>query len=80
MQALSDPDDAALEGKLLPPALAIPSEQRAVPEWSAVNQEVRRKGVTLALSWDEYKAANPEGFQYSWFCEHYRHWLGKVGE
>ncbi len=34
--------------------------------------------VTLYLLWDEYKAANPEGFQYSWFCEHYRHWLGKV--
>jgi len=34
--------------------------------------------VTLALLWDEYKAANPEGFQYSWFCEHYRRWLGKL--
>jgi transposase len=34
--------------------------------------------VTLQLLWDEYKAANPEGFQYSWFCDSYRHWLGKV--
>ena len=34
--------------------------------------------VTLTLLWDEYKAATPEGYQYSWFCEHYRSWLGKV--
>jgi len=74
----SDLDDTELERKLFPPAVAIPSEQRAVPDWSVVNQEFRRKGVTMALLWDEYKAANPEGYQYSWFCEHYRRWLGKV--
>ncbi len=71
-------DDAELERKLFPPAMAIPSAQRTVPDWSVVNQEFRRKGVTLALLWDEYRAANPMGFQYSWFCEHYRRWLGKV--
>ncbi len=71
-------DDAELERKLFPPAVAIPSGQRAVPDWSVVNQEFRRQGVTLQLLWDEYKAANPEGFQYSWFCEFYRRWLGKV--
>jgi len=49
-----------------------------VPDWSVVHEESKRKGVTMALLWDEYKAANAEGFQYSWFCEHYRRWLGKV--
>jgi transposase len=71
-------DDAQLERKLFPPPVAIPSDQRAVPDWSVVNQEFRRKGVTLQLLWDEYKEANPEGFQYSWFCDSYRRWLGKV--
>ncbi|MCH8071903.1 MAG: winged helix-turn-helix transcriptional regulator [Proteobacteria bacterium] len=71
-------DDAELERKLFPPVVAIPAEQRTVPDWSVVNQEFKRKGVTLALLWDEYKEANPEGFQYSWFSEHYRCWLGKV--
>ena len=74
----ADLDDTELERKLFPPVVAIPTEQRAVPDWSVVNQEFRRKGVTLALLWDEYKAADPTGFQYSWFCEHYRRWLGKV--
>ncbi len=65
-------DDAELERKLFPPAVAIPTEQRAMPDWSVVNQEFKRQGVTLQLLWDEYKAANPKGFQYSWFCDSYR--------
>jgi transposase len=71
-------DDAKLEAKLFPLPVAIAAERRDVPDWSVVHREVKRKGVTLQLLWDEYKAANPEGYQYSWFCEHYRCWLGKV--
>lgn len=71
-------DDAELERRLFPPAVTIPAGQRAEPDWAVVHRELKRKGVTLTLLWDEYKAANPEGFQYSWFCEHYRAWLGKV--
>ncbi|EPN08004.1 ISPsy14, transposase, partial [Pseudomonas syringae pv. actinidiae ICMP 9855] len=40
--------------------------------------ESRRPGVTLALLWQEYRLAHPQGFQYSWFCEHYRLWAAKV--
>ncbi|MFQ6003956.1 MAG: IS21 family transposase [Woeseia sp.] len=76
--SLGELDDAELESKLFPPAPVIPAEHRAVPDWAGVHRELKRKGVTLTLLWDEYKAANPEGYQYSWFCEHYRHWLGKV--
>lgn len=71
-------DDDELERKLFPPLPTIPVERQAVPDWSVVHQEFKRKGVTLQLLWDEYKSANPEGFQYSWFCEHYRRWLGKL--
>jgi transposase len=34
--------------------------------------------VTLMLLWEEYRAADPQGFAYSWFCEHYRAWAGKL--
>ena len=34
--------------------------------------------MTLALLWQEYKAAHPEGMQYSWFCKHYRAWTAKL--
>jgi transposase len=71
-------DDAELENQLFPPPVTIPAEQRAMPNWPLVHRELKRKGVTMQLLWDEYKAANPDGYQYSWFCEHYRSWLGKV--
>lgn len=71
-------DDTALEAKLFPPAVTVPAGERAEPDWAAVHRELKRKGVTLTLLWDEYKAANPDGYQYSWFCEHYRAWLGKI--
>ena len=71
-------DDAVLEHKLFPPPPAIPSSQRPVPEWPHVHRELRRRGVTLALLWHEYKAAHPEGFQYSWFCDRYRAWAGRL--
>lgn len=57
-------DDAALEARLFPPA--PPSgTPRPLPEWSVVQQEMRKKGVTLQLLWLEYKAAHPGGYQYT---------------
>ena len=71
-------DDDELEKRLFPPQMTVPAEQRSVPDWPLVHRELKRQGVTLQLLWDEYKEANPGGFQYSWFCEHYRAWQGKV--
>jgi transposase len=51
---------------------------RPVPDWSVVHEEMRRPGVTLMLLWEEYRTAHPQGFAYSWFCEHYRDWAGKL--
>ncbi len=70
--------DAELERCLFPPAPTVPSDQRPMPDWSWAHAELRRPGVTLALLWQEYRLAHPQGFQYSWFCEHYRLWAAKV--
>ena len=40
--------------------------------------ELRRKGVTLSLLWEEYRAAHPNGYGYSRFCELYTRWEGKL--
>ena len=53
-------DDAQLERRLLPGAASMSGETRfPVPEWSTVHRELRRKGVTLALLWQEYKERIP---------------------
>ena len=70
-------DDAGLERRLFP-APAPRGKPRPVPRWSEVHRELRTKGVTLALLWEEYKAVHPEGLQYSWFCEQYRAWASQL--
>ena len=74
VEALSD---TALERRLFPPAPPTGAE-RPLPDWSVVHQELRRKGVTLELLWREYKASHADGLQYSWFCQCYRAWAGKL--
>src|SRR5271170_1884797 len=71
-------DDARLEAMLFPLPPDVPSEQRPVPDWSAVHRGLRRPNVTLALLWEEYRAATTDGFGYSWFCDLYREWTGRL--
>jgi transposase len=70
--------DAELERRLFPPPPPVAPDTRPVPDWAVVHEELRRPGVTMMLLWEEYRAAHPEGFAYSWFCEHYRAWAGKL--
>ena len=71
-----DLDEAQLERRLFP--LAHRPEAVALPDYALVHQELKRKGVTLQLLWQEYKASHPAGYQYSAFCQHYRRWAGRL--
>ena len=71
-------DEVALERRLFPPPPNLPAPIRGLPDWPRIHQELKRKGVTLFLLWQEYREAHPQGYQYSWFCEHYRAWQGKL--
>src|SRR5512139_1086335 len=71
-------DEAELERRLFPPAPDAPPGSRLLPNWTEIHGELKRKGVTLFLLWEEYRQGNPEGYQYSWFCEQYRRWTGTL--
>jgi len=73
-----DLDDAAVERLLFPPAAHIDTDKRVMPSMEYLHQELKKKRVTLQLLWSEYKRANPDGYQYSQFCERYRQWTGKL--
>jgi len=68
-----DLDDSAIEAQLFPSEPPKTSD-RPFPVMAELRQELQTKGVTLMLLWQEYKERNPEGYQYSQFCEHYRRW------
>ncbi len=70
--------DEALERLLFPPPVAFSRDRRPPPDWPALHRELRRPGVTLSLLWEEYRAAHPEGYGYSRFCDLYRAWKGKL--
>jgi transposase len=70
--------DSELERRMFPPASALPGAARPLPDWQQVHEELKGRGVTLFVLWEEYKAAHPEGFQYSRFCDLYRAWRGKL--
>nr|WP_319615988.1 IS21 family transposase [Acidiphilium acidophilum] len=71
-------DDERLEALLFPPVPDVPHDQRPVPDWSAVHRDLRRPNMTLALVWEEYRATSVNGFGYSWFCDLYREWAGRL--
>ena len=73
-----DLDDDALENRLYPVPTATVKDWRSLPDWPAIHRELRRKGVTLQLVWEEYRAAHPDGYGRSWFCELYRAWEGRL--
>jgi len=73
-----DLDDAALESRLYPVPTTTAKDWRSLPDWPAIHRELRRKGVTLQLVWEEYRAAHPDGYGRSWFCELYRAWEGRL--
>ena len=70
--------DTAIEQRLFPPTLNKAIRDRALPDWQWVHRELKRKGVTQFLLWQEYLEQYPHGYQYSWFCDRYRHWRGKL--
>jgi len=61
--------------QLFPEEAPQVEEERPLPDWEDVKDELKKKGVTLKLLWEEYKDKYPDHpYQYTQFCEHYRRW------
>jgi transposase len=74
-----DMDEADLAKALLGCRIQTQSGQYAKPDFNFVHQELKRKGVTLQLLWEEY-ASEQKGRAYSYtrFTELYAQWRGKL--
>jgi transposase len=70
----ADMADSELERRLFPVTRSTPASERPLPDWGWVHRELRRKGVTLSLVWEEYRTAHPDGLGFTAFCNHYRAW------
>ena len=67
-------EDSALERRLFAGPADIPPPRRFVePDWARVHQELKRKGVTLRLLWEEYQLEQGEhAYQLTQFRLRYR--------
>src|SRR5919112_2974264 len=43
--------------------------RRPEPDWAALAREMKRPGVTMTILHEEYRAAYPDGYGYSRFCD-----------
>lgn len=67
-------DEELLEKQLCLKNTTDQTKQKPLPDWNYTHQELKKKGVTLVLLWEEYKQDHPDGFQLSQFCDIYRQW------
>ena len=83
--AIAAMDEATLERRLLP--APRPSDVYAQADYGRIHQALRRKGMTLALLWEEYCAQVADEYdpncpvkpwRYSQFCENYRQFAKRL--
>ena len=71
-------DDGELERRLFTPSTFEETPAKPLPDWNQVHRELKRRGVTLLLLWEEYRAAHGDGYGYSRICDLYRAWRGAI--
>jgi len=73
-----DMSENDLERLLFPAPQISDRHGRVMPDCPSIHQELKRKGVTKQLLWEEYKQAHGNaGYQFSRYCGFYREWLTK---
>jgi len=73
--------DTQIEESLFPVKRIPKSVKRPTPDYEYIYSELRayrKVNLTLIQLWLEYKEKHPDGYQYSQFCDLYRHWRGKL--
>lgn len=74
-----DLTDSQLRRHLLPRAAVAAEPVYAQPDFAAMHQELKKKGVTRLLIWEEYAQQYPNNhYQYAQFCFHYQQWSNRL--
>lgn len=74
---IDEMDDNQLTARFYPEAKKA-SSRFHIPDWAEMHQELKRKGMTRQLYWEEYCRDYPNHcYSYPQFTERYRQWLKK---
>lgn len=77
-EEISSLDEDAVHKLLFPEAAEMPVSDKATPDFEYLSKELKRKGVTLQLLYEEYRRDHPEGYSRSQFYEKYRNYAKKL--
>jgi transposase len=53
-------------------------QRLATLDFADIHHQLKRKGVTRQLLWEEYSASHPAGYGYTQFCVLYRDWRSRL--
>lgn len=74
-----DMNDQKLEAILFPNNTSPKAKKFVTPDYATMHTELKRKGVTKQLLWEEYLQIHKENaYQYSQYCQLYRDWTGTL--
>ena len=74
-ESLKEKSDEEIFSMLNPSnAKKVKSRRKVMPDMNYIHKELKRKGVTLQLLWEEYKQEHPDGYGRSQFSYHYNKW------
>jgi transposase len=74
-----DLSERQLRRRIFPPSAPLPQTQYAPIDFANIHQELKRKGVTKQLLWEEYAEANPDNhYQRAQFFFHYQQWRDRL--
>ncbi len=77
-EEISQLDDQQLARLFYPESDTRVSSMFQLPDWVDVHQELRRKGMTKHLLWEEYTQSYPNSsYSYPQYCFLYQDWLKK---
>lgn len=51
---------------------------KPLPDFELIHTELKRKGVTLQLLWEEYRKMQAGGYGYTQFCHYYHQWAKQL--
>lgn len=77
-EELSAMDEDAVYKLLFPVATETPVSDKEMPDFEYLTKELKKKGVTLQLLYEEYRRDHPDGYSRSQFYEKYRDYAKKL--
>lgn len=77
MQDFEDMDDNALEAIFSARPTSI-STQKTLPDFEYLHEQLKIRGVTLEILWQEYRQTYPDGYSYTHCTRLYKRWARKL--